>query len=57
MMRRFVTLDGEVEAEEEWDLNPTVRCFYCNQHLVHVQYTPCPIGFSGQHDYVTLIQR
>jgi hypothetical protein len=54
MVRRFVTLDGEITAEEEWDLNPTNTCFYCNQYLIGL-HQPCPIGFLGQHEFVTLI--
>lgn len=54
MVRKFLTLDGEVRAEEEWDLNPTNTCFYCNQYLIGL-HQPCPIGFLGQHDFITII--
>lgn len=56
-LRKFVTLDGEVTAEEEWHLNPTDRCFYCDQYLIASSSMPCPTGFLGQHDYVTLISK
>ena len=57
MLRRFVTLDGEIQAEEEWNVNPTHRCFYCDQHLIYVQSEPCPVGFEQMHDFVTLIHQ
>lgn len=56
-LRKFVTLDGEVTAEEEWTLNPTDRCFYCDQSLIAIHSQPCPVGFSGLHDFVTLISK
>lgn len=55
MVRKFLTLDGEVKAEEEWDLNPTHTCFYCGDYLIMTHQQPCPVGFLGQHDFVTLI--
>ncbi len=57
MLRKFLTLDGEVTAEEEWHVRPIDRCFYCNQHLIHMQGVPCPIGFYGEHDFITLTSR
>jgi hypothetical protein len=55
-LRKFVTLDGEVLAEEEWEISPIVRCFYCDRHLVKTTQS-CPIGFEGYHDYITLVHR
>lgn len=56
-LRKFVTLDGEVTAEEEWTLKPTDRCFYCDQYLIASHNQPCSIGFDGLHDYVTLTNK
>lgn len=56
-LRRFVTLDGEVTAEEEWPVKPTDKCFYCDSHLITTQSEPCPVGFLGRHDFVTLVDR
>lgn len=55
-LRRFVTLDGEIEAEEEWHVKPKDRCFYCDQYLILLATEPCPVGFNGEHDYVTLVR-
>lgn len=57
MVRKWLTLDGEVTAEEEWHLKPTDRCFYCDEHLIHLQGVPCTVGFYGEHDFITLINR
>lgn len=57
MLRKFLTLDGEVTAEEEWNLRPTDKCFYCGHPLIMAQGVPCPIGFNDQHDFITLINR
>ena len=57
MLRKFLTLDGEVTAEEEWILRPTDKCFYCEHPLILAQGVPCPIGFNGQHDFITLMNR
>lgn len=57
MLRKFLSLDGEVMAEEEWYVRPTDRCFYCDQHLMHIQGVPCPVGFESQHDFITLVTR
>jgi len=57
MVRRFVTLDGEIEAEEEWRLRPTDRCFYCDQYLMLAKGTPCPEGLNKEHDFITLVGR
>ena len=55
MVRKFITPDGEVLAEEEWDMYPNTRCFYCDQYLIQAITQPCTIGFLGNHDYVTLV--
>lgn len=55
MVRKFVSYDGEILAEEEWELMPTTQCFYCNQHLIHANHEPCTVGFLGIHEYVTLV--
>lgn len=55
MVRKFISYDGEVLAEEEWEMNPNTRCFYCDKYLIGTNHTPCNVGFLGQHDYVTLV--
>lgn len=56
MVRRFVTLDGEVLAEEEWAPNPTNRCFWCDQHLIFTD-GPCLGSFDKAHEFVTICKR
>lgn len=55
MVRRFVTFDGEVKAEEEWALKPTDKCFFCDEYLIHSKSEPCSGWFGAVHDYVTLV--
>jgi hypothetical protein len=55
MVRRFLSLEGEVMAEEHWNLKPTDRCFYCDGILLAVQDRPCTAIFGGVHDFVTLV--
>jgi hypothetical protein len=54
MIRKFLSLDGEIVAEEEWKLQPTDRCFYCNRPLIAASTHPCTF-FGGVHDFITLI--
>ncbi len=57
MVRKFVSLDGEVLGEETWALTPLHTCFYCGDSLLTVQNTPCPSGILGEHDFITLCDR
>lgn len=59
MVRKFITLDGEVLAEEEWTLNknPKFRCFWCDDHLMEAKDYPCYDSFDGSHDWVTICNR
>jgi len=59
MVRRFVTLDGEVLAEENWDItqNPKYLCFWCDDHLLGSENYPCYNSFDGSHDWVTICKR
>lgn len=54
MVRRFVDLNGAVLAEEEWSLNPTHTCFYCDKALIMCYDTMCPSSQFGQHEFITL---
>lgn len=56
MIRKFVTLDGDVLEETEWVLNMTDVCFYCDMPLVYnspVVY--CPKSMDNNHDWITLV--
>jgi hypothetical protein len=59
MVRKFVTLDGEVLAEEEWKPNahPENRCFWCNNHLISSETYSCSRSFDGNHDWVTVCDK
>ena len=53
MLRKFLTLDGEITAEEEWHVKPTDKCFYCDWPLMAADTHPCL--FMGPHEFITLI--
>lgn len=53
MVRKFLSLDGEVVAEEEWKPKPTDLCFYCDHPLILADTHPCL--FMGPHEFVTLV--
>lgn len=57
MVRRFVTLDGEVLADEFWSPNPTHRCFWCDDHLAYTGDSTCYDSFDGNHEWVTVCNR
>lgn len=60
MVRRFVTLDGEILATEEWTptAHPENRCFWCDDHLIPASETLCSYNpFDIHHDWVTLCNR
>jgi hypothetical protein len=54
MVRKFLSLDGEIVAEEEWKPKPTDRCFYCDWPLLAVDTHPCNM-FGGVHEFITLV--
>lgn len=55
MVRKWLTLDGEILEESEWALTPIHTCFYCDSPLIYVQNIPCPSGPLSQHDFITLV--
>lgn len=57
MLRKYVTLDGDVIAETEWAMTSATRCFYCETPLIHNQYTDCksPGNQDTRHDWITLV--
>lgn len=57
MVRKWVTLDGEVLAEEEWNPTPMHNCFWCGDRLITSLTEPCYYSFDGNHDWVTIANR
>lgn len=56
VLRKFVTLDGEVVQEIEWKPMPTVhRCFNCDKPLYDNQHTPCPASQIAEHEFVEIV--
>ncbi len=55
MVRKWLTLDGEILEETEWSLSPLHSCFYCGSPLIHVRNEPCPSGFLNEHDFITFV--
>lgn len=55
MIRKFVTLDGEVLEESEWQPTPLHTCFYCDIPLIYASEKMCPSGPMHQHDFITLV--
>lgn len=53
MIRKFLTLDGEVLEESEYHLKPTDTCFYCGDTLITAD-TICPDSQDFHHDWITL---
>lgn len=53
-MRKFLTFDGEILEETEWQLRPTDNCFYCDATLVKAQDN-CAESLDGNHDFITLV--
>ncbi len=55
-MRKFLTFDGEVLEETEWQAKPIDLCFYCDLPIVltgSIQF--CPDSQDGSHDWITLV--
>ncbi len=57
MVRKFVSLDGEVLAEENWVPNDKHGCFWCGDFLKSADSYPCPFSFDGLHDWVTVCHK
>lgn len=54
MVRKFVTMDGEILSEEEWRMKPIDRCFFCDTLLLFAGHD-CEASLDGQHDWVSLV--
>lgn len=54
MLRRFITVEGEIMADEEWHLRPVDRCFWCDGYLILVKGTSCPDSQGAIHEFVTV---
>lgn len=54
MLRRFITLDGDIMADEEWRLRPVDACFWCGKPLILVKETPCSHALGATHEFVTV---
>lgn len=57
MVRRYVSLDGEILGEEEWDLLPHFNCFWCDTPLISAKGYECDNPFDESHDFVTICDR
>ena len=57
MVRKFITQDGELLAEEEWSPTPMHDCFWCGDRLITSLTEPCYYSFDGNHDWVTIAHR
>lgn len=53
MVRKWLTIDGEVLEESEWALKPIDRCFYCDVFLI-AEDPFCPISQNHEHDWISL---
>jgi hypothetical protein len=54
MLRRFITLEGEIMADEDWRLRPTDCCFWCDEPLILVKGMECAHPFGASHEFVTV---
>ena len=54
LLRKFVTLDGEVLEETQWNVKPIDKCFYCGQQLMEITDNVCPDSIDYNHDWITL---
>lgn len=56
MVRKWLTLDGEILEESEWVPTPLHTCFYCDMPLIYEStYPRCPSGLLNEHDFITLV--
>lgn len=59
MIRKFLTLDGDVLEESEWEPSPTDACFYCDLtfHSIYTDFDEiCWESQDGSHDWITLVK-
>jgi hypothetical protein len=54
MVRKWLTLDGEVLEESDWSVKPIDRCFYCNDPLIAVD-SYCSASLDHAHDWISLV--
>lgn len=55
MLRKFISLDGEVLEETEWHPRPIDMCFYCDLPLINSADSDRCTGSQGEaHDWITL---
>ena len=54
MLRRFISLEGEIMADEEWLIKPIDRCFWCDVPLILFKGTPCPHSLGATHEFITV---
>ncbi len=58
MIRKFLTPDGDVLEEADWNVNPMDSCFYCDTPLWitgNERYAECYESQDGRHDWITLV--
>jgi hypothetical protein len=56
MVRLFVDYDGDILAHEEWEPTRIHTCFWCDQPLLLVRDTVCPMSLGHTHDFITLCE-
>jgi hypothetical protein len=54
VLRRFINLDGDIMADEEWRVKPIDCCFWCDKPLILVKGTPCPYSLGTTHEFITV---
>lgn len=54
VLRRFINLDGDIMADEEWRLKPIDCCFWCDKPLILVKGTPCTNSLGATHEFITV---
>lgn len=58
MIRKFLTLDGDVLEESEWSPSPEDKCFYCETVFTSITTffeSICWDSLDGRHDWITLV--
>lgn len=53
MVRKWLTLDGDVMEESEWALKPIDRCFYCDVPLA-TGPAYCSASLDHEHDWISI---
>lgn len=54
MVRKWLTVDGEVLEESEWALKPIDTCFYCDLPLIAAD-SACTVSQNHEHDWVSIV--